>query len=109
MSIDLKRPESLGIQAPAASSRTGKPEASPKESSASGTTSSPSAGAAGDSVTLTPAGMQLAQAGVTLSQQPVVDSQRVDQIRQKIQSGNYVIDPRRVADKLLGYEISQKK
>ena len=66
------------------------------------------AGAAGDSVSLTQAGLQLAQMEQQLAKQPAVDSQRVDQVRQKLQSGNYSIDPARIANKLLGFEFPAK-
>ena len=66
------------------------------------------AAAPGDSVSLTQAGLQLAQMEKQLAQQPMVDSQRVEQIRQKLQSGNYTIDPARIANKLLGFEFPSR-
>lgn len=69
---------------------------------------SPSGGAVqaatSDSVSLTSGGQQLAQLQAGLAQQPVVDKQRVAQLRQAIQNGQYSIDPQRIATKLLGLE-----
>lgn len=62
-----------------------------------------------DSVSLTQTGLQLAQMEKQLAQQPSVNSQRVNQIRQAIKSGQYSIDSTRVANKLLGLEFSTKK
>lgn len=109
MSIDLKHLESLGIRPPATTSGAGKASASPQQPKGETGVASPESAAQSDSVSLTSAGMQLAQVDQNLSRQPVVDSQRVAQIRQKILSGTYAIDPQRIADKLLSYEFAVKK
>ena len=64
--------------------------------------------AASDSVSLTQTGLQLAQMEKQLAGQPAVNSQKVDQVRQKLQSGSYSIDPTRIANKLLGLEFPAK-
>jgi negative regulator of flagellin synthesis FlgM len=109
MSIDVKDVQQLGTR-PAGSTVAGKADkaGAAAASGASGESAKTSAGAAGDSVSLTQTGMQLAQMEKQLAQQPAVDSQRVEQIRQKLQSGNYSIDPARIANKLLGFEFPSK-
>ena len=105
MSIDVKDVQQLGTRT--AGTAAGK-AASAAASGAAAPDAKKSAGAAGDSVSLTQAGLQLAQMEQQLAKQPAVDSQRVEQIRQKLQSGNYSIDPARIANKLLGFEFPPK-
>jgi negative regulator of flagellin synthesis FlgM len=59
-----------------------------------------------DTVSLTQAGSQLNQLENTISKLPVVDTQRVESIKQSIASGSFEIDSARVADKLLNFEQS---
>jgi negative regulator of flagellin synthesis FlgM len=106
MSIDVKDVQQLGTR-PAGSTVAGKADRA-GAAAASGESVKTGAGAAGDSVSLTQTGMQLAQMEKQLAHQPAVDSQRVEQIRQKLQSGDYNIDPTRIANKLLGFEFPSK-
>ena len=106
MSIDVKNAQQLGTRpSDTAVGKAGKADAA-AASSASGQAAK--SGAAGDSVSLTQTGMQLAQMEKQLAKQPAMDAQRVQQIRQKLQSGNYSIDPARIANKLLGFEFPPK-
>jgi negative regulator of flagellin synthesis FlgM len=67
----------------------------------------PTAGAGNqDTVSLTDTASQLQKLENTIAELPVVDSERVDNIRQSIASGNFEIDSARVADKLLNFEQS---
>jgi negative regulator of flagellin synthesis FlgM len=59
-----------------------------------------------DTVTLTPAAQQLNQLQETIANQPVVDTQRVEQIRSAIEGGHFQIDPVKVAEKLMQFEES---
>jgi len=59
-----------------------------------------------DTVSLTQAGNQLNQLENTIAKLPVVDTQRVESIKQSIASGSFEIDSARVADKLLNFEQS---
>lgn len=107
MSIDVK-----DLQQPASRSgaiATGKTTGSVPAQAGSAQQATATVGpATSDSVSLTQTGMQLAQMEKQLAGQPAVNSQRVDQLRQKLQSGNYSIDPTRVANKLLGLEFPAK-
>jgi negative regulator of flagellin synthesis FlgM len=106
MSIDVKDVQQLGTRPTGTTAgKAGKADTA-AVSGASGQAAK--SGAAGDSVNLTQTGMQLAQMEKQLAKQPAVDSQRVEQLRQKLQSGNYSIDPARVANKLLGFEFPPK-
>ena len=57
-----------------------------------------------DSLKLTDVAFQLQQADKSLARVPVVDSQRVDRVTSAINSGEYRINPERIADKMLQFE-----
>jgi negative regulator of flagellin synthesis FlgM len=57
-----------------------------------------------DTVSLTGAATRMRQLEQTLEGLPIVDTQRVAKIKQDIASGNYTIDPERIAEKLLELE-----
>ena len=57
-----------------------------------------------DTVTLTQTAQRLHELEGALANEPVVNSQRVEAIKAAIQSGDYQIDPQRVADKLISFE-----
>lgn len=59
---------------------------------------------AGDSVSITQTAQQLNELHDALAKVPVVDGQRVEQLRAAIDEGRYQVDPMRVADKLLRFE-----
>jgi negative regulator of flagellin synthesis FlgM len=61
-------------------------------------------GSGGDRVTLSETATRLSDLTRTVSEQPVVDSNRVEQIRQAIQNGSYQVDPQRIADRLTAME-----
>lgn len=69
-----------------------------------------SAGRAGSSaapesdVHLTGASRQLATLEQSVRNMPAVDELRVSAVRQRLQSGEYKVDPQRVADRLLSLE-----
>jgi negative regulator of flagellin synthesis FlgM len=105
MSINVKDVQQPGTHAAGAAAGKG---ASAVTSGAAVPDAKKGAGVGGDSVSLTQAGLQLAQMEQQLAKQPSVDSQRVEQVRQKLQSGNYSIDPARIANKLLGFEFPSK-
>lgn len=69
----------------------------------------PAAGNSGDQVNLTGTASQLRALEQQLVSQPVVDTQRVAAIRHEINSGQYNINPERIADKMIRMEslISQ--
>jgi len=55
----------------------------------------------GPRVQLSPLGSQLAGIEASLANVPVVDSQRVDEIKQAISDGRFKVNPDVIADKLL--------
>ena len=59
-----------------------------------------------DTVTLTASAEKLLALKEKLSDVPEIDSERVNQIRSAIESGNYNIDTAKVADKFLDFEKS---
>lgn len=59
-----------------------------------------------DTVSLTGAAALLHRIDAEIAAQPVVDTQRVEAIRQRIAEGSYEIDPLRVAGKLMQAEMA---
>ena len=57
-----------------------------------------------DSVSLTDTAARLQKLENTIAGLPVVDAQRVEDIRNTIASGEYQVDPVNIADKLLGFD-----
>ena len=57
-----------------------------------------------DSVELTGTAAQLRQLEATVRNLPVVDAQRVESVRDDLHSGQFVVDPARVADKMISFE-----
>ena len=57
-----------------------------------------------DTVSLTGTASQLRALEQQISSLPIVDVQRVNSIKQEISSGSYVIDPPKVADKMIQIE-----
>jgi negative regulator of flagellin synthesis FlgM len=60
--------------------------------------------APGDSVDLTDGARQLQDLQAAIAGTPVVDSSRVEALRDAIASGSYTVDPQRVADGLLAQD-----
>jgi len=57
-----------------------------------------------DTVSLSDNAVQLGKLENTLVSTPVVDTKRVEQVKQAIQDGSYEVDPKKVADKLMQFE-----
>lgn len=57
-----------------------------------------------DTVSLTETANQLSKLESVVADLPVVDTQRVEAMKQALLSKSYQIDPDRVADKLIGFE-----
>ncbi len=57
-----------------------------------------------DTVSLSESAKQLERLGNSVTASPVVDTQRVEQIKQAINNGSYKIDPTKIADKLMQFE-----
>jgi negative regulator of flagellin synthesis FlgM len=61
--------------------------------------------AASDRLSLTEAAASIKNVETKLAQTPIVDSGRVERIREAIADGSYEINPHRVADRLLQFEF----
>ena len=57
-----------------------------------------------DTVSLSDNAVQLGKLENTAVPTPVVDTQRVEQVRQAIRDGSYQVDPEKVAEKLMQFE-----
>ena len=57
-----------------------------------------------DTISLSDNAVQLGKLGSNVVNTPVVDTQRVEQVKQAIQDGTYEVDPARVAEKLMQFE-----
>ncbi len=106
MSMEIKNMSVDGVNKPARSSAQGPRDAKTGDAGVSRTNAERPA-SPNDSVTLTRGARQLAQ--LDGAQNAPVDSKRVQSIRQNLKNGSYVIDPSRVADKLIGMELPGKR
>ena len=81
-------------------------DSEPDMGSETETESDPSAPSASstDSVSLTDTAARLQKLENTISALPVVDSQRVEDIRSAIANGEYQIDAESIADKMMSYD-----
>ena len=98
MSIDINRipPAKVSGGADDSQLKTAvEPTSTQQESGASSTT---------DTVSLSDKAIKLGKLENTVVSTPVVDTQRVEQVRQAIKDGAYEVDPARVADKLMQFE-----
>ncbi|WP_299183699.1 flagellar biosynthesis anti-sigma factor FlgM [uncultured Neptuniibacter sp.] len=85
-----------------ARARTGEQNSAAKSGSSATSAQPPSS--KGDTVKLSTAAQTLQNVETKLANTPDVDSERVEQLRQEIESGNYQINAERVASKMLNFE-----
>ena len=57
-----------------------------------------------DTVSLSDNAVQLGKIDNTVSSPPVMDTQRIEALKQAISNGSYEVDPVKVADKLMKFE-----
>ncbi len=81
--------------------RTGSSTGTAGTAAATGTSSG-----SGDTISITRSGLLMNQLQEVVQGAPVVDSNRVDAIKDAIASGRYEIDNQKIADKLLQFERS---
>jgi negative regulator of flagellin synthesis FlgM len=67
-------------------------------------TSSTNAGTTTDTVSLTGQARRLQELETEIAAQPVVDGRRVNEVRNAIENGTFVVDPARIAEKMLSLE-----
>ncbi|WP_126453729.1 flagellar biosynthesis anti-sigma factor FlgM [Sulfuriflexus mobilis] len=84
--------------------RTERPEANVSRDEASNDQQETGRPSTADTVSLTNASAQLRSLENTLAELPVVDTQRVESIKQALADGSYQVDAQRVADKLIDLE-----
>jgi negative regulator of flagellin synthesis FlgM len=76
----------------------------PDKTANDGLAATASAPKTSDQVTLTSSARTLQKAEETIAKTPVVNTDKVDSVKQRLSAGTYQIDAGRVADKLLQYE-----
>ncbi|MEE4245829.1 MAG: flagellar biosynthesis anti-sigma factor FlgM [Kangiellaceae bacterium] len=103
MAIDIRNVSSGKISTGTAKSK--RVSSSAVDSDDSSESSSP----IDDSVSLTSKSSQIKALIGQMMSAPVVDSSRVDPIKQKIDDGRYEIEPEQVANKMLDFEISYSR
>ena len=94
MSIDINGISSARVHAPADESQV-KQQVANTETGKSSTA---------DTVSISDNAAQLGKLGNTVDSTPVVDTQRVEQVKEAISDGNYEVDATKVADKLMQFE-----
>ena len=101
MSIDINN---LGINTatrPGDSNRVGNNEANTADAQKATGKSS-----VNDTVSLSETAIRLGQLGITVENQPVVDTKRVEQVKQAILDGSYNVDPTRIAEKMMELDLA---
>ncbi len=64
----------------------------------------PAESSSADQITLTDSARSLQKLSEAVAQTPVVDSAKVESVKIALQQGTYVVDSKRVADKIIGFE-----
>jgi len=59
-----------------------------------------------DTVSLSETAIRLGQLGVAVDNQPVVDTKRVEQVKQAILDGSYNVDPTKIAEKMIEFDLA---
>ncbi len=59
-----------------------------------------------DTVSLSETAIRLGQLGIAVENQPVVDTKRVEQVKQAILDGSYNVDPTRIAEKMMELDLA---
>ncbi len=104
MNIDIKNLPTSSLKNPEDTSqvRVGRGEPSRSQQSTGST-------AGQDTVSLTDTAARMRSLENTVATMPVVDSQRVAEIKQAIMDGTYEINPERIAEKMLDMEQAWNK
>ncbi|WP_457676264.1 flagellar biosynthesis anti-sigma factor FlgM [Thiolapillus sp.] len=103
MSIDINNLGSNTAPRAGDSSRVGSSEANAAE-----TRQSTGKSSASDTVSLSETAIRLGQLGVAVENQPVVDTKKVEQVKQAILDGSYSVDPTRIAEKMMELDMALK-
>ncbi len=101
MAIEINNVPPAPVQTSEVGSHRGGTTPTPTEKVAEkNSTPSPAA----DQVSLTPAAQQLRSLEQQIAEQPVVDTQKVNAVKESQANGRFEIDPNRIADKMLTLE-----
>ncbi|BAO44283.1 flagellar biosynthesis anti-sigma factor FlgM [Thiolapillus brandeum] len=103
MSIDINNLGTTTAPSPGDSNRVGSSEANSADAQKASGKSSVS-----DTVSLSETAIRLGQLGVAVENQPVVDTKRVEQVKQAIMDGSYTVDPARIAEKMIDLDMALK-
>ncbi len=57
-----------------------------------------------DTVSFSETAMRMGRLGTAVEQTPVVDSKRVEEIRQALEAGDYQVNAERIAERLMAFE-----
>lgn len=98
MSIEINGIPPAQVHGSSDDSKLNKPEEQPAASQETGKSST------NDTVSLSDSAVNLGKLDNTAVSAPVVDTQRVEQVKQAISDGSYEVDPAKVADKLMQFE-----
>lgn len=98
MSIDINGISSAKVQVPLDESQVKQQVEQQPANTETGKSST------ADTVSISDNATQLGKMGNAVDTTPVVDMQRVEQVRQAINNGTYEVDATKVADKLMQFE-----
>ncbi len=98
MSIDINGIASVKVPVPPDESQVNKQSEQSPAQAESGTSST------ADTVSISDNAAQLGKLSNVVDTTPVVDAQRVEQVKQAINNGSYEVDAAKVADKLMNFE-----
>lgn len=105
MAIEFNRPNSaVNSSSSSRASTVQNAERPAAKQNSDAVQSTAGAAVSGESVQLSAEAQRLQQTTEKLNQQPVVNQERVAQIKQAIADGSYQVDSQRVASKLLAFE-----
>ncbi len=57
-----------------------------------------------DTVSFSETAVKMGQLGVAVDDTPVVDTQRVEKVKQALMDGTYNVDPTKIAEKLMAFD-----
>jgi negative regulator of flagellin synthesis FlgM len=103
MSIDINN---VGTNTPSRSSDSNR--VGSNETNAADARQATGKSSVSDTVSLSETAVRLGQLGVAVENLPVVDTKRVEQVKQAIMDGSYTVDPVRIAEKMTEFDMALK-
>lgn len=74
-----------------------------------GTSSENSRSSVQDTVSFSETAIKMGQLGVAVDDTPVVDTQKVERVKQALMDGTYNVDPAKIAEKLMDLDLALGK